>query len=169
MKRPLSLISRPNEFTSIKDPSALNQMLTYGWADENTGVAQSNYGVLPVCLGDINSYRRYTKVLLEQMVASDKNHETCPICGSAMNRGQGNNSNVTECRSCGFQIIDTRCSNCGKEFTFTRYAPPKVSVMESDLLGFKTISHENELGYKNITEAYIENGQINPVCPCCGR
>lgn len=162
-------ISRPNEFTSIKDPAALNQMLTYGWADEITGVNQSNYGVLPVCLGDINSYRRYTKVLLEQMVASDKKHETCPICGSTMNKGQGNNSNLSECRSCGFQIIDTKCSNCGKEFTFTRYVPPKVSVMESDLPGFQTISHENELGYKNITEAYIDNGQINPVCPCCGR
>lgn len=162
-------ISRPNEFTSIKDPATLNQMLTYGWADENTGVIKSNYGVLPICLGDINSYRRYTKVLLEQMIASDKKHETCPICGGVMSSGQGNNSNLTECRSCGFQIIDTRCSNCGKEFTFTRYVPPKVSAMESDFPGFKIISRENELGYKNITEAYLENGQINPVCPCCGR
>ena len=162
-------ISRPNEFTSIKDPATLNQMLSYGWADEKTGVIQSNYGVLPICLGDINSYRRYTKVLLEQMIASDKKHETCPICGSAMSSGHGKNNNLKECWSCGFQIIDTRCGNCGKEYTFTRYVPPKVSAMKSDLPGFETIFRENELGYKNITAAYIENGQINPVCPCCGR
>lgn len=162
-------ISRPNEFTSVKDPAALNRMLNYGWANREKQSVQSSYGVIPVSLGDINSYRRYTKILLEQMIAADKEHETCPICGSSMMKGQGSNSNMSICRSCGFQIIKTKCGSCGKEYYFTRYQPPKISEMESDLPGFRVISEENLLGFKNITDACIEDNQINPVCPCCGR
>ena len=161
-------ISRPNEFISLKDPEVLNQMQSYGWANEETASEQSRYGVIPISIGDINSYRRYTKILLEQMVALDKKHETCPICGSRMIQGSGSNSNMTVCRSCGFQIIETQCSNCGERYCFTRYNLPKISQMESDLPGFKIILHENALGFKNITEAVITDDQINPICPCCG-
>lgn len=162
-------ISRPNEFTSIKDMAALNQMLNYGWANSEKSFGQSRYGVLPISLGDINSYRRYTKILLEQMIAADKDHERCPICGDSMMLGHGNNSNIAECRSCGFQIIKTKCGNCGQEYNFTRYSLPKISAMESDLPGFKVISGEDFLGFKNITEAHIADNQINPICPFCGR
>lgn len=161
--------SRPNEFTNIDDVRVLNSMLCYGYADTRYGIEQSKFGVIPISLSDINSYRRYTKVLLGAMIKLDSERHTCPICGGNMSKGKGNTSNIASCRTCGFQIINTQCSCCKEEYVFTRYAIPKTTTMDSDVPGFKIISRENELGYKNITAAIIEDEQINPICPKCGQ
>ena len=163
----LLTISRPNEYSNIKDTAALHGMLNYGWADSLNGITEHSFGVIPVGTGDINSYRRLTKILLEQMIALDQERKICPICGQPLYQGQG--SNIKSCGACGFQIIDTKCSSCGKEYTFTRYDPPKVTSSESDLPGFQVISEENLLGFKNITNMRIHGEQLDPVCPYCGH
>lgn len=159
-------ISRPNEYSNIKDTAALHGMLNYGWADSLNGITEHSFGVIPIGTGDINSYRRLTKILLEQMIALDQERKICPICGQPLYQGQG--SNIKSCRACGLQIIDTKCSSCGKKYTFTRYDPPKVTTSESDLPGFQVISEENRLGFKNITNMRIQDDQLVPVCPDCG-
>ena len=163
----LLTISRPNEYSNIKDTAALHGMLSYGWADSCNGIPENSFGVIPIATGDINSYRRLTKILLEQMIALDQERKICPICGQQLYQGQG--SNIKLCRACGFQIIDTKCSSCGKKYTFTRYDPPKVTLTESDLPGFQVISEENKLGFKNITNMRIHDEQLDPVCPYCGH
>lgn len=162
-------ISRPNEFTNIKDRSVLMQMLDYGWADSNCEKKDGKFGIIPIGMGDINSYRRYTKILLEHMIAVDRIQSVCPICGEFMTQGQGNSSNIASCHSCGFQIIQTQCSSCGEKYVFSRYDLPKVSAVDTDMPGFKIVSEENTLGFKNITNAVIVDGQIHPICPLCGN
>lgn len=160
-------ISRPNEYVNIEDETVFNHMLDYGWAKGNVSSQKSKYAFIPVGIGDINSYRRYTKILLEQMSQVDITHNICPICGESMKKGIGNN--VSTCISCGFQLIETQCSVCGKKYLFSRYDLPKVSKLKSDMPGFVIMSEENMLGFKNITNAYIKDNQIIPICPWCGE
>ena len=162
-------ISRPNEYVNIKEETVLNQMLNYGWANANVSCESSKFACIPIGTGDINSYRRYTKILLDQMIQVDSTHDICPICGDNMKKGAGNNNNVSTCTSCGFQLIETQCSACGEKYMFSRYDLPKVSEPESDMPGFKIMSGENILGFKNITNVYVEENQIIPICPCCGH
>ncbi|WP_141401019.1 hypothetical protein [Lacrimispora amygdalina] len=78
-------------------------------------------------------------------------------------------NNISECRSCGFTIIDTQCPECKEKYAFTRYSILKINAINADYPGFKVLMNENKLAYKNITEACIEENQINPVCPSCGH
>lgn len=160
--------SRPNELTHIEEVSVLNSLLSYGKASEEKGLNADRFGVIPIGLGDINSYRRYTKILLDQMLTLDHEHDVCPICHGDMTSGKGNQDNISKCHSCGFQIIKTKCSSCGKEYKFTRYSLPKTTAIDSDNPGFRIISDENAFGFKNITDAFIEDGVIHPICPHCG-
>lgn len=162
-------ISRPNEYINIKDEAVLRQMLDYGWAVPEETCGKSKFTVIPIGTGDINSYRRYTKILLESMIQVDMDHELCPICGEKMKKGRGNNSNISICVSCSYQIIETQCSSCGTKYTFSRYSLPKVSETESELPGFKIMSEENMFGFKNITDVYVEDEQLHPICPHCGQ
>lgn len=162
--------TRPNEFANIEDAKTLRSLLHYGKANEKLGLSQSNIGVIPIGLNDINSYRRYTKILLDMMISLDHAREVCPICGDQLNIGRGEQSNIASCHSCGFQIINTKCSECGNEFAFTRYVLPKSTTEnDSENPGFKVIAKEHQFGFKNITDAFIEEGQIHPICPCCGK
>lgn len=162
-------ISRPNEYVNIKDETVLEQMLDYGWAKSEEVSTKSKYAFIPIGTGDINSYRRYTKILLDEMCHVDSDHNICPICGEHMKKGAGNNNNISTCISCGFQLIETQCNACGEKYLFSRYDLPKVSTIESELPGFKVVSRENILGFKNITNVYIEENQIYPICPWCGK
>lgn len=162
--------TRPNEFVNIKDKNELNKMIFYGKANVRHGLEKSKYGFIPIGLNDINSYRRYTKILLEQMISLDHDRKVCPICGGKLNIGAGSQSNIASCHECGFQIIDTKCSKCKKEFTFTRYTLPKTTTkVDIQNNGFKVISNENKFGFKNITEVFLEDNQIHPLCPYCGE
>ncbi len=160
--------SRPNEFVNVKDLKVLNGLLTYGKANNETGQMNSRFGILPIGISDINSYRRYTKILLDHMISLDHERDYCPICGNQLFKGNGVQSNVFSCHICGFEIIDTQCSSCKKKYPYTRYTPPKTTRLKIDNPGFQVISKENELGFKNITEARLEKGKIYPICPYCG-
>lgn len=162
-------VSRPNEFKEIKEGSTLNQMLTYGKANKSAGIKSEKVGFIPITLGDINSYRRYTRILLEAMIKLDDDHEICPICGEIMSKGSGQESNINTCLACGYKIIETQCSCCKKKYLFTRYSLPSTISVDEKEIQFRALTHENELGFKNITEASIENDQINPYCPYCGE
>lgn len=162
--------TRPNEFSNIEDAKTLGSLLHYGKANEKLGLIKSKIGVIPIGLNDINSYRRYTKILLDMMIALDHKREICPICGDQLNVGQGEQNNIASCHTCGFQIINTKCSECSSEYAFTRYVLPKTTTeTDSDNPGFKIIAKEHQFGFKNITDAFIEEGQIHPICPCCGK
>lgn len=161
--------SRPNEFKEIKEEKILNQMLHYGNANKEFGLEFEEYGFIPISLGDINSYRRFTKILLSLMVSLDESHSTCPICGSQMSTGRGAEANVNTCVSCGYKLIETQCSCCKKKFMFSRYGLPSTIEVDNKETRFVALVHENELSFKNITEARIENEQIAPCCPYCGE
>jgi hypothetical protein len=70
-------------------------MLTYGKADESTGQKRSRFGIIPIGLNDINSYRRYTKILLDHMISLDQERCNCPICGDKFFQGKGDQSNIS--------------------------------------------------------------------------
>lgn len=165
--------SRPNELSHVDDLTVLNKLISYGVADWANGLKEEKYGIIPIGIGDINSYRRYTKIILRNMVEVDHDREYCPICGDNLTKGRGGESNIATCnnRDCGFTLIDTVCSNedCKTRYTFSRYRLPKTTNVDMDNQGFKVIAKENRLGFKNLTVAQIEGDQINPVCPCCGR
>ena len=162
--------TRPNEFSNIEDIQTLRGLLNYGKANNKVGLEEGNIGIIPIGLNDINSYRRYTKILLDLMISLDRERKTCPICGEQLNVGRGGQSNVASCHSCGFQIINTKCSECGQDFAFTRYTLPKSTTeTNSDNPGFKLIANEHQFGFKNITDVYLEEGQIHPICPSCGK
>lgn len=165
-------LSRPNDLENVNDVQSLNYLDSYGIANNKKGLEDDHFGMIPMSLADINSYRRYTKILLRQMVNLDSAREICPICGEKL---YTNSSNQWTCRNCGFEIIDTKCPECGKEYSFTRYYIPKVASAKSDLPGFKILYEENRRGYKNITECVLDQNEdgkqitIKPICPYCGK
>ncbi len=161
--------SRPNELVNIENQTVLNGLLTYGKANDATGQIKSCYAILPIGIGDINSYRRYTKILLDHMIALDCERDVCPICGDKLFAGKGEQNNIFGCCTCGFEIIDTQCSSCKRRFPYTRYILPKTTSVRIDNPGFRVMARENELGFKNITGVRLEGGTIHPICPYCGK
>lgn len=163
--------TRPNELTHVGEKQVLNKLISYGIADEENNLSNDKFGIIPISIADMNSYRRFTKVILKAMVDVDTERLYCPICGYETVDGPRIDKNVSLCHACGYTLIDTICSNekCKMKYTFSRYQLPKVTSAELDNIGFKVIERENRLGFKNITYAKIENGQINPVCPFCGK
>ena len=86
-----------------------------------------------------------------------------------MSTGRGAEANVNTCVSCGYKLIETQCSCCKKKFMFSRYGLPSTIEVDNKETRFVALVHENELSFKNITEARIENEQIAPCCPYCGE
>lgn len=164
-------LSRPNDLENVNDVQSLNYLDSYGIANKEKGLDNDHFGMIPMSLADINSYRRYTKILLREMVDLDSTRDICPICGEALFQ---DSSNRWICRNCGFEIIDTQCPECKRKYSFTRYYLPKVASTKSDLPGFKVLYEENKRGYKNITECKIDRSDdseqvtIKPICPYCG-
>ena len=163
-------ISRPNEVTGVDDASVLQRLLTYGDANEDKGLEKSKIGVIPISLSDINSYRRYTKILLRNMVILDDTRDICPICGQKLYR----NENEYVCRNtyCQFEVIETKCPKCKEKYIFSRYPLSKLAVTKRvDSIGFNMLYEENRLAFKNITEAVIDqkSEKLIPICPHCGH
>lgn len=163
-------ISRPNEVTGVDDASVLQHLLNYGDANEEKGLKKGKIGVIPISLSDINSYRRYTKILLRHMVALDDTRDICPICGQRLYK----NGNTYECRNtyCQFELIETKCPKCKEKYIFSRYPLSKLAVTKRvDSIGFNMLYEENRLAFKNITEAVIDkkSEKLIPICPHCGH
>lgn len=162
-------ISRPNEVTGVDDVSVLQHLLTYGDANEDKGLKKSKIGVVPISLSDINSYRRYTKILLRHMVDIDDTRDICPICGQKLY--QDGNEYVCRNTYCQFKLIETKCSKCKQEYVFSRYPLSKLVVTKRvDSIGLNMLYEENRLAFKNITEAVIDqkSEKLIPICPHCG-
>ncbi len=163
-------ISRPNEIVGVDDVQVMQSTLYYGDANEDKGMKHNNIGVIPISLGDINSYRRYTKILLRYMVALDDTRDICPICGQKLYQS----GNSYECRNqlCKFELIETKCPECKEKYVFSRYPLSKLAKTKRvDSIGFNMLYEENKLAFKNITEATIddENDRLIPICPHCGH
>jgi hypothetical protein len=162
-------ISRPNEITGVDDANVMQSMLCYGDANEDKGMSHDKFGVIPIGLSDINSYRRYTKIFLKHMVALDVERNICPICGQKLYK----RGNSYECRNkdCKFELIETKCPVCMEMYLFSRYPLPKLAETKRvDAIGFNMLYEENERAFKNITEVIIDrkNDKIIPICPRCG-
>jgi len=80
-------------------------------------------GVLPISLIDIDSFRYFQKLLLEGMIAADKDRNICAFCGGIMLEGK--------CKRCRLVVEDVICK-CEKKYFVTRldgvkeYAPFKI-------------------------------------------
>lgn len=160
-------ISRPNELNSVNDYGVIQNLLFYGNANETKGNVKNSIGVIPVGLSDINSYRRYTKILLKHMVDIDHEREACPLCGQKLYR----KGNAYECRNndCQLELLETKCPRCKEKYFFSRYPLSKlVQTRKVDSVGFNMLYDENKLGFKNITDAVLEGEKLIPICPHCG-
>lgn len=160
-------ISRPNEINGVEDVKVMNNTLFYGFANEDKHLEQDSIGVVPISISDINSYRRYTKILLHHMIAVDEEKNICPICGQPLY--QDKNRHYCRNTSCIFELIETRCPKCRKEYLFSRYPLSKLAPAKLDSLGFKLLYEENRFSFKNITDSIVENEKIRPICPHCGH
>ena len=163
-------ISRPNEIVGVDDGQVMQSTLYYGDANEDKGMKHNNIGVIPISLSDINSYRRYTKILLRHMVALDDTRDICPICGQKLYQ----NGNSYECRNqfCKFELIETKCPECKEKYVFSRYPLSKLAKTKRvDSIGFNMLYEENKLAFKNITDAIInsDENRLIPICPHCGH
>ncbi|MDE6913769.1 MAG: hypothetical protein K2P35_08755 [Lachnospiraceae bacterium] len=163
-------ISRPNEITGVDDATVMQSLLFYGDANEDKGMSQDKIGIIPISLSDINSYRRYTKIILRHMVALDDSRNVCPICGQKLYQS----GNSYECRNqyCQFELIDTKCPECKKKYYFSRYPLSKLTETKRvESIGFNMLYEENKLAFKNITDTIIdqEDDKLIPICPHCGH
>jgi hypothetical protein len=163
-------ISRPNEITGVDDATVMQSLLFYGDANEDKGMSQDKIGIIPISLSDINSYRRYTKIILRHMVALDDSRNVCPICGQKLYQS----GNSYECRNqyCQFELIDTKCPECKKKYYFSRYPLSKLAETKRvESIGFNMLYEENKLAFKNITDTIIdqEDDKLIPICPHCGH
>ena len=161
-------IGRPNEIVNVEDFNLLSSLDSY--CMHNINKTDKNFGIIPVGINDINSFRRFTKIILKNMILVDEEHIFCPICGEKMRKSQ----NGYICNTCNLQIIETRCPDCKKTYLYTKYQLPKTLDLKSDLPGMNVLLEENSLGFKNITNLEIlddkEHGvkEIKkPICPYC--
>lgn len=126
--------------------------------------ADEKFGIFPVTLSDIDSYRRFTKVILRHMIDIDEEHKLCPVCGDNLIYTNGSwECNNLDCAPA-FTIRKPLC-DCGKEYIVTHYNKSH-SFSEHDI---DSITNQYELfeikaGFKNYTAL---DSQLNPICPHC--
>jgi len=119
------------------------------------------YGIIPVSINDINSYRRITKILIRQMVQIDDKYDICPICGSQLHENDG----LYACYNCApeFTIRKTNCK-CGKYYINTYFKRPSFQINEE--YSYRFIMNEIKNGFKNITDMVSDSDKC--ICPYCG-
>ena len=155
-------ISRPNELKNIKDEAFLSQLVSYALRNKYSD-SLKNLGIIPICTNDINSFRRIAKILLKNMILLKDIQTICPQCGSKLT---GNEQDGYKCfnQLCGFEIYNTRCTDCNNEYWYTNYKFPKVFHFPTELPGMKILLKENDYGFKNITNLNFDH---SPECPYC--
>ena len=155
-------IGRPNDFSNIEDIAILQTLDSYSLANKESNGKQT--GIIPVSINDINSFRRFTKILLKNMILIDDDYKYCPICGTNMQYADSKHI----CYTCNLHIVETICADCHKKYVYTDYELPKTLDIKSDVVGMNVLLNENERGFKNITEVKIQNERIEkPICPYC--
>ena len=114
------------------------------------------FSVLPVSILELNSFRRFQKLLLECMVESDNDRIFCAFCGGGIVEDR--------CKRCRLVIENIMCKNCGFNFKATRADGIKNGDNGE---GVQKCFFEEEKRYlfKNITN--IKDGAF--VCRNCGE
>lgn len=151
------LPQRPSDNEDLSKKEWSKHLIEYPELQTN-----EKFGVLPVTLNDIDSYRRLTKILLRHMVALDEEHKFCPICGTSLIFDNG----TWQCNNCApaFSIRKPIC-HCGKEYMVTHYNKSH-SFSEHDSIEGTNVYETLEIkgGFKNFTA--IDN-DLKPICPYC--
>ena len=154
------------DFEKITNRKLLQPLMNYGVAFGDYNIEKTDCTIIPINIFDMNSYRRFTKLIMLQLI--DVESDYCPVC-DCKNKLNINSSEY-KCMQCGFTIKFSKCSKCQKEFKYSDYKLPKIHVLNDELSpGIETMIDEIHLGFKNITNARIIEGRIHPVCPFCGN
>jgi hypothetical protein len=133
------------------------QLLNYPIVQDSKEV---QYGMIPISIADINSYRRMTKIVLTHMIQIDKEHLFCPICGNKFRKIDG--AYLCYCTP-SFELRQKKCSNCHKNYLNSKFAKPSFPI--NDKNAYKLMMNEIRNGFKNITDVDIDS-QHN-ICPHC--
>ncbi|MFP3042402.1 DUF2357 domain-containing protein [Treponema primitia] len=127
--------------------------------------AGDRFGVLPLTLFDINSYRRLQKIFLKTIL--EFNDEKCPYCGGIMRQTE----NGSICNDCDMIVTTTICSyeECHHRYKYIWYSVnhEKIRAMRS-INGVDFFNQDSLFQYKDIVKMDISD-KLMPVCPKCGN
>lgn len=157
-------ITRPNELRTVNDEKLLNSLVSYSLKNQESK-KENKFGIIPVTLNDINSFRRLSKIFMKNMITVKDEQNYCLQCGSKM-RGDKSQGYFCINQTCGFEIYNSQCQVCKKKYWYTNYTFPKVFQLDSESLGMKILLNENDLGFKNITVLTVDH---KPECPYCNN
>lgn len=155
-------ITRPNELRSISDEPLLNSLVSYSVRNQES-TKNKEYGIIPITINDVNSFRRLSKIFLKNMIIIKSEQNCCPQCGSKL---KGDKTQGYSCvnQECNFKIYNSQCPDCKKKYWYTDYIFPKVFQLDTESTGMKILLDENSLGFKNITTLTFDH---KPECPYC--
>jgi len=156
-------ITRPNELRSINDEALLNSLVSYSVRNQDSNKG-GEFGIIPVSLNDVNSFRRLSKIFLKNMITIKSEQNYCPQCGSKL-KGDKIQGYFCMKQDCNFKIYNSQCPDCKKKYWYTDYILPTTFGLDSESLGLKILLDENKLGFKNITTL----NEHKPECPYCKR
>ena len=157
-------ITRPNELRNISDKSLLKSLVSYSLRNQESA-KNKEFGIIPVTLNDVNSFRRLSKIFLKNMITLKDEQTCCPQCGSKI-KGDKTKGYCCVNQECNFKIFNSQCPDCRKKYWYTDYIFPKVFQLDTESIGMKILLNENDLGFKNITT--LTSGH-KPECPYCKR
>jgi hypothetical protein len=123
------------------------------------------FGVLPLTLFDINSYRRLQKIFFKTILEFET--EKCPYCGRIMRQTENGRS----CNECNLIVTTTTCrhEDCCYEYQYTWYSisgknlSAMRNITESDFF-----NRDSLFQYKDIVPMQVKENLV-PVCPKCMR
>lgn len=148
------------------------------------------FGVLPISIEDVNSYKRLIKIFILNKVqlAYINNNinlkeqmKICPICGGELHEGS---AGALVCHTCSYKIMRTKCKKCGDYFIYTSYenaildecylSPDQSGIyIDSSIMAEKMRALEINHQFKNIIDIDLEKSKINGesviICPHCGQ
>lgn len=157
-------ITRPNELRNINDEKFLKSLVSYSLSNQES-TRNGEFGIIPVTINDINSFRRISKIFLKNMILLKDVQDCCPQCGSKL-KGDKEQGYFCVKQDCNFKIYNTQCPDCKKKYWYTDYTFPNVFQLDSESVGMEILLKENELGFKNITAL---NSNHKPECPYCKK
>ncbi len=155
-------ITRPNELRSISDEPLLNSLVSYNVRNQES-IKNKEYGIIPITINDVNSFRRLSKIFLKNMIIIKSEQNCCPQCGSKL-KGDKTQGYFCVNQECNFKIYNSQCPDCKKKYWYTDYIFPKVFHLDTESIGMKILLDENSLGFKNITTLTSDH---KPECPYC--
>lgn len=126
-----------------------------------------SYGILPISINDINSFKRIQRLLLDAMIKVSANHDVCPFCGGTFEL----NGKKLYCKKCKTELGSCVCANCEKVFYYTtvNYPALKEKIVSPDDYTADNYwkycqDKDAQLNYRNITDLTSDG---LPVCPHC--